>query len=96
LRGAADHRGRAALKTTQQHEKQREEDMPEFTEATVEKNTVKIAEAELVEVLGGDGGTTPVSARLICNPAGTSDYYSDSRDAEGKLVIGAKLKDYAD
>lgn len=70
--------------------------MPELTEATVAKKTAKTAEAELVEVLGGDGGTTPVSARLICNPAGTSDYYSDSRDADGKLVIGKLMKDYVE
>ncbi|MCA9660358.1 MAG: hypothetical protein KC486_18590 [Myxococcales bacterium] len=70
--------------------------MPKLTEATVEKNALQTADAELVEVLGGEGGTTPVSARLICNPAGTSSYYSDTRDAEGKLVIGKQLKDYAD
>ena len=58
--------------------------------------SVSVSVPELVEVLGGEGGTTPVSARLICNPAGTSSYYSDTRDAEGKLVIGKQLKDYAD
>lgn len=51
--------------------------------------------SELVEVLGGEGGNTPVSARLISNPAGTNDYYSDSRNAEGKLVIGKKI-DYVE
>lgn len=68
--------------------------MPELTKATTQQEISKTE--SLVEVLGGEGGTTPVSARLICNPAGTNDYYSDSRDAEGKLVIGEQLKDYAD
>lgn len=33
------------------------------------------------------GSTTPVSARILCQPAGTSVYYSDHRDAEGVLHI---------
>ncbi len=73
--------------------------MPELTKTPVAE-TLANAEAlseksPLVEVLGGEGGNTPVSARLISNPAGTNDYYADSRNAEGKLVIGKKL-DYVE
>ncbi len=73
--------------------------MPDLIKTPVAK---KLANADslsekspLVEVLGGDDGNTPVSARLISNPAGTNDYYSDSRSAEGKLVIGKKI-DYVE
>jgi len=69
--------------------------MPELTKTPVAETLVKAEESPLVEVLGGEGGNTPVSARLISNPAGTNDYYSDSRNAEGKLVIGKKL-DYVE
>lgn len=72
--------------------------MPEITKNVADKLDKADAlteKSELVEVLGGEGGNTPVSARLISNPAGTNDYYSDSRNAEGKLVIGKKI-DYVE
>lgn len=72
--------------------------MPEITKNVAEslnKADSLTEKSELVEVLGGEGGNTPVSARLISNPAGTNDYYADSRNAEGKLVIGKKI-DYVE
>jgi hypothetical protein len=72
--------------------------MPEITKniaESLDKADSLAEKSELVEVLGGEGGNTPVSARLISNPAGTNDYYADSRNAEGKLVIGKKI-DYVE
>ena len=65
--------------------------MPDLNTIPSAETLDKVEKTPLVEVLGGDGGNTPVSARLISNPAGTSDYYVDSRNAEGKLVIGKKI-----
>ncbi|PRQ05116.1 hypothetical protein [Enhygromyxa salina] len=62
--------------------------MPELSKSAQVKS---VATEEFVEVLGGDGGSTPTQARLICNPQGTNDYYQDTRTAEGKLEIGRKL-----
>lgn len=43
-------------------------------------------------VIEGEGGNTTVSARLICNPINTNEYYVDTRNAEGKLVIGRQIE----
>lgn len=63
--------------------------MPELTKKAEDLESV--AKEEFVEVLGGEGGSTPTQARLICNPQGTNNYYQDTRSAEGKLEIGRKL-----
>lgn len=60
--------------------------MPELTTS---KEAATLEKTELVEVVGTDGGS--VQARLISNPAGTNDHYVDTRDENGKLVVGKKI-----
>lgn len=62
--------------------------MPNLAEAM--KTMEKTALTEMV--IEGEGGNTTVSARLISNPSGTNDYYVDTRNSEGKLVIGRKIE----
>ncbi|MCB9761001.1 MAG: hypothetical protein H6739_14275 [Alphaproteobacteria bacterium] len=44
------------------------------------------AEGE-VSVTGGETGGGGIQARILCQPAGSSAYYADHRDAAGVLHI---------
>jgi hypothetical protein len=61
---------------------------------TLEEATVDSTKSELTEVIDPDGGTTTaeVHSRLLCKPQGGNDYFEDTRDKDGKLVIGAKVE----
>ncbi|MCB9742623.1 MAG: hypothetical protein H6740_08490 [Alphaproteobacteria bacterium] len=69
--------------------------MPLDRSSTLESATLSTAEAtELstfaeaeVSVTGGSTGGGGIQARILCQPAGSSAYYSDFRDAAGVLHI---------
>lgn len=55
---------------------------------------LEVKKGSLVDVNDDDGGV--IYARLVCRANGTNNYYSDTRNAEGRLVIGRKLENYTD
>ena len=67
--------------------------MTDYSSRRTTEELSEVTEAELTalapgeyEVKGGDNGGG-IQARIICQPAGSNVYYSDTRLADGKLQI---------
>ena len=65
--------------------------MTKSTASTATLSTVSEAQVTTLskgqyEVVGGDSGGD-VQARILCQPAGSDKFYSDTRLADGKLQI---------
>ena len=69
--------------------------MPDDIRKSVKMQSLQqeLTKENLVSIDDGNGGT--ISARLISHAAGTNNYYEDTRNKAGRLVIGKKL-DYVE